>query len=431
MENGIQIAVQQTKAIETLLAQKFSAVGGGLTQKVKSIEYYLDAELVKEIKEVARIRNNVVHQDGSALDDPDGYIEKCRKILATLNKTEPFKLELKSLLEITAPCELLQKEEQPIEVAKAEDIQDAEPSNKKSGNGCLIAIVGLAILGIGFSGMGLYFLPVIVLLALVYFIANGFGIKDSGVEPVVRSGQTKWSFYVDRFIVSSPGFVDIEHFYDDVRFIKLIDTQSILIKVLDRGVPIEFILNTIRCSEMSTAEICQKIHSLVFPVTPRVKLSSDAAEDKTAMAVGTATTLAAMSIGISNSEDDYVDSSDDSQAIASASEYAQSIETDSDVSHPIESDSDFFQPNASYSGYIQPETSDLDNAINPANGLPMVGAVDIEGNPYGADFHSLEDTVALSSHDATSGFDDSFTSHDDTFSSTDDFSTDDSWNSSI
>lgn len=55
-----------------------------------------------------------------------------------------------------------------------------------------------------------------------------------------------------------------------------------------------------------------------------------------------------------------------------------------------------------------------DNAINPVNGLPMVGGaggVDVEGNPYGTDF-SHEDTFG-----SGSSFDDSFSSMDDSFSS--------------
>lgn len=55
-----------------------------------------------------------------------------------------------------------------------------------------------------------------------------------------------------------------------------------------------------------------------------------------------------------------------------------------------------------------------DNAINPANGLPMVGGmggVDVAGNPYGTDF----------SHEGTFGsgssLDDSFSSMDNSFSS--------------
>lgn len=30
--------------------------------------------------------------------------------------------------------------------------------------------------------------------------------------------------------------------------------------------------------------------------------------------------------------------------------------------------------------------------INPANGLPMMGGIDIEGNPFGVDSSSLHDT---------------------------------------
>jgi len=47
------------------------------------------------------------------------------------------------------------------------------------------------------------------------------------------------------------------------------------------------------------------------------------------------------------------------------------------------------------------DPSSDDNAINPANGLPMVGGdggIDVEGNPYGTDHH----------HDSFSGIDDSF-----------------------
>lgn len=31
------------------------------------------------------------------------------------------------------------------------------------------------------------------------------------------------------------------------------------------------------------------------------------------------------------------------------------------------------------------------SSINPATGLPMVGAIDVEGNPYGTDLHSSFD----------------------------------------
>ena len=68
------------------------------------------------------------------------------------------------------------------------------------------------------------------------------------------------------------------------------------------------------------------------------------------------------------------------------------------------------------------DTSWDDNAINPANGLPMVGGtggIDVEGNPYGTDF-SHDDTFGTGSSiddSFSNGFDDSFSSMDDSFSS--------------
>lgn len=62
-----------------------------------------------------------------------------------------------------------------------------------------------------------------------------------------------------------------------------------------------------------------------------------------------------------------------------------------------------------------------DHAVNPANGLPMVGGmggVDVEGNPYGFDH----------SHDSLSLWDDTFSSSsDDSFGSSWDDSFGSSW----
>lgn len=50
--------------------------------------------------------------------------------------------------------------------------------------------------------------------------------------------------------------------------------------------------------------------------------------------------------------------------------------------------------------------SDSSFSINPVNGLPMMGCLDIEGNPYGTDLHSSWDDGPC----MTSSFDDSFAS---------------------
>lgn len=59
-----------------------------------------------------------------------------------------------------------------------------------------------------------------------------------------------------------------------------------------------------------------------------------------------------------------------------------------------------------------------DMAINPANGMPMVGGmggVDVEGNPYGTDISDLSGDHDPFSDSAACGLDDSFTTFDDDF----------------
>lgn len=66
-------------------------------------------------------------------------------------------------------------------------------------------------------------------------------------------------------------------------------------------------------------------------------------------------------------------------------------------------------------------------SINPANGLPMIGSVDVEGNPYGTDYSHQ--------NQSSSGLDDIFSSsnsfsHDDTWSSSSSSNVNDCWSSS-
>lgn len=57
-------------------------------------------------------------------------------------------------------------------------------------------------------------------------------------------------------------------------------------------------------------------------------------------------------------------------------------------------DDDTFPSHHTGSGFssnddVMAESFDHSHSINPANGLPMMGGVDIEGNPYGTDSGSL------------------------------------------
>lgn len=74
------------------------------------------------------------------------------------------------------------------------------------------------------------------------------------------------------------------------------------------------------------------------------------------------------------------------------------------------------------SSYISP--TDIGIGINPASGLPMMGGVDIMGNPYGTDLHSHDSFSSMDwhSHDSFSSLD---LHHQDCFSSIDSFSSTD------
>jgi hypothetical protein len=65
--SAIEIAVKECKKLESLLEQQFGATGRGLHEKVSSVGGRLPPELVKQIRYIATIRNNLVHEDAFAL----------------------------------------------------------------------------------------------------------------------------------------------------------------------------------------------------------------------------------------------------------------------------------------------------------------------------------------------------------------------------
>ena len=83
-----------------------------------------------------------------------------------------------------------------------------------------------------------------------------------------------------------------------------------------------------------------------------------------------------------------------------------------DESHETDlGSSDYFLASASFSSSLMgTDDISMDSScdINPANGLPMMGCIDIEGNAYGTDSSHWDDTFST---DSSSMFDD------DTFSS--------------
>lgn len=80
----IEIAFGFTRKIEGLLEQYFSASGRGLHSKVDSVESRLPAPLVKRIRWIATIRNNLAHTDGFQIDNVADFSKTCESVVAEL-----------------------------------------------------------------------------------------------------------------------------------------------------------------------------------------------------------------------------------------------------------------------------------------------------------------------------------------------------------
>ncbi len=78
-------------------------------------------------------------------------------------------------------------------------------------------------------------------------------------------------------------------------------------------------------------------------------------------------------------------SDDASTAIGATASSASLFDNHSDAFNHLHSSSSFSGSS------FDDDTLCSHGSINPANGLPMIGCIDIEGNPYGVDSTSLGD----------------------------------------
>ncbi len=87
MQSDIDIVVTQSKTLEALLEQKFGATGRGLHEKLSSIEYQLEAGLVKNIRWIATMRNKVVHENFQLTNQND-FLKSCQRALEGLQNSQ-------------------------------------------------------------------------------------------------------------------------------------------------------------------------------------------------------------------------------------------------------------------------------------------------------------------------------------------------------
>lgn len=78
--NHYELAISKCKKLEKMLADGLGATGKGLHEKVSSVQDRLPSPLVKRLRYIASVRNNLVHEsDSNRIDDVSGYKEACSK----------------------------------------------------------------------------------------------------------------------------------------------------------------------------------------------------------------------------------------------------------------------------------------------------------------------------------------------------------------
>jgi hypothetical protein len=89
--SSIDLAVRATRDLESALERGFGATGKGLHEKIDSVEGALPDDVVKTLRWIATLRNNVVHREGFELDDPDGFRSSVERVSEELAKLAPVR----------------------------------------------------------------------------------------------------------------------------------------------------------------------------------------------------------------------------------------------------------------------------------------------------------------------------------------------------
>jgi hypothetical protein len=405
MDDSIKIVVEQTKTIEMLLTEKYSAVGKGLIEKVKSLEYNLPVELVNKIISVGRIRNNVVHDSGDMLKDKNWFVDTCKGILSSLNEIPPFEAKLTSKLDFSAHGETYK------EFFARKDIEN-KSNNLLAIFVCLAIsiVVAIAIHPVAWF-WGLFLSYVIYRL-----------IFNNKVKEDWRSlPQKKWSFYKDRLILcesQSQQETSVTIFYSAIKNIRLDEEKNITILSFDRGV--QTIYKIVFSDALTAETTCKEIHQLVFRTSNQKNHGSHSVTGQDVAAMTGAVGGIVAGAGATSLMSNY----DGTSNINFASNNSEAVSKD-----------DFYENHSINPATGLPTVNGIDSAgnpigtdlnqndINPATGLLTVDGIDSAGNPMGTDLnqndsHLFEDISSMDSDLGfldTNDFNDSFDSTDDSW----------------
>lgn len=85
----IEQAIGYSKTIESILETQYGATGRGLHDKLTRVEGRVPPETARKLRFVASVRNKLVHEEGYACDDPEGFLRACRDVIEELKANAP------------------------------------------------------------------------------------------------------------------------------------------------------------------------------------------------------------------------------------------------------------------------------------------------------------------------------------------------------
>ena len=86
--SDIELVIRYSRALESLLGKRLGATGTGLHERITSVEKRLPVPLVKRLRWIATMRNNVVHVDGFVLPSAAEYEAACKKCMEELGQVK-------------------------------------------------------------------------------------------------------------------------------------------------------------------------------------------------------------------------------------------------------------------------------------------------------------------------------------------------------
>ena len=344
MNSPIEAAIKQTKKIESLLENKFSAQGRGLHEKVSSVEYNLPHSLVSRARQIASIRNELVHEDGFIIEDADAFCKNCEDIFIELNEMAPFTAHQEEVYKI------------PVVPLPLRVFYKDYDSHK--------AVIITGLVGVVFVGLCVYFLPLeltSLYIGLVFFF---YMLVIKRIIYSAYKNECKnysFVFYKDSFSKVEAG-VEKEQaakiYYAVVKKVSLIGSSLLEIIEVDAGVTEVHLIELSGLPEVPK-ELCKKIHNLIFRGPVRHTKNREPVGVSSTVVNGSLAAVVASDLAVNSTSNSELDDIDE-------------FHTDSQIP------SDEF---------------------NPATGYLMVGGVggvDTVGNAYGAgdSFSSMDDSFS-------------------------------------